>query len=390
MEGVVMTSPRLRPPLPALRPQEAEHEPMPRPACRHRLTPEQVESFGAELDAIRMRVLADLGAEDVAYIRRLIRWQRGLEIAGRGMLQAALLPPLWLGGVTALALSKILDNMEIGHNVMHGQYDWTGDPTLASGTFEWDNVCPGDQWRHSHNFMHHKRTNILGQDRDLGYGVLRISPDQEWRPRDLGNPVYAFLLAALFQWGVMAHDLEIERIQSGERRWDEVRPLIQSMGRKAGRQVLKDYVLFPVLSGPSFLANLAANATANLVRNLWAFAIIFCGHFPDGVEEFARDETIGETRSEWYLRQLCASANIRGGPLFHILSGNLSHQIEHHLFPDLPARRYAQIATEVRAICEKYGLPYNSAGLGRQFGSVIRKIFRLALPGQKKDELCEG
>jgi len=363
---------------------------MPRPACRHRLTPEQVESFGAELDAIRMRVLADLGAEDVAYIRRLIRWQRGLEVAGRGMLQAALLPPLWLGGVTALALSKILDNMEIGHNVMHGQYDWTGDPTLASGTFEWDNVCPGDQWRHSHNFMHHKRTNILGQDRDLGYGVLRISPDQEWRPRDLGNPVYAFLLAALFQWGVMAHDLEIERIQSGERRWDEVRPLIQSMGRKAGRQVLKDYVLFPVLSGPSFLANLAANATANLVRNLWAFAIIFCGHFPDGVEEFARDETIGETRSEWYLRQLCASANIRGGPLFHNLSGNLSHQIEHHLFPDLPARRYAQIATEVRAICEKYGLPYNSAGLGRQFGSVIRKIFRLALPGQKKDELCEG
>jgi len=144
--------------------------------------------------------------------------------------------------------------------------------------------------------------------------------------------------------------------------------------------VLKDYVLFPVLSGPSFLANLAANATANLARNLWAFTIIFCGHFPEGVEEFAREETIGETRGEWYLRQLLGSANIRGGPLFHILSGNLSHQIEHHLFPDLPAHRYAQISEEVRAICEKYGLPYNSAGLGRQFGSVIRKIFRLALP----------
>jgi NADPH-dependent stearoyl-CoA 9-desaturase len=376
-----MTSRRLRSPLPARRAQEAEPEPMPRPALRHQLTPEQVEAFGAELDAIRMRVLADLGAKDVDYIRRIIRWQRGLELAGRGMLQAALLPPLWLGGVTALALSKILDNMEIGHNVMHGQYDWTGDPTLASGTFEWDNVCPGDQWRHSHNFMHHKHTNILGQDRDLGYGLLRISPDQEWRRKDLGNPVYAFLLAALFQWGVMAHDLEVERIQSGERRWGELKPLVQSMGRKAGRQVLKDYVLFPVLSGPSFLANLAGNATANLVRNLWAFAIIFCGHFPDGVEEFAPDETIGETRSEWYLRQLLGSANIRGGPLFHILSGNLSHQIEHHLFPDLPARRYAQIAEEVEAICERYDLPYNSAGLGRQFGSVIRKIFRLALPG---------
>jgi linoleoyl-CoA desaturase len=339
-----------------------------------------VESFGAELDAIRLRVLADLGAEDVDYIRRIIRWQRGLEVAARGMLQLALLPPLWLGGVIALSLSKILDNMEIGHNLMHGQYDWTGDPTLASGTFEWDNVCPGDQWRHSHNFMHHTHTNILGKDRDLGYGVLRISSHQEWSPKDLGNPVYAFLLAVLFQWGVMLHDLEIERIHGGERRWGEVRPLVRAMRRKAGRQILKDYILFPLLSGPSLLANLAANATANLVRNVWAFTIIFCGHFPDGVEEFAPDGAAGETCGEWYLRQLLGSANIRGGPLFHILSGNLSHQIEHHLFPDLPAHRYAQIAEEVQSLCEKYALPYNSAGLGRQFGSVVGKIFRLALP----------
>jgi len=378
-----MMSRRLQPQLPAIRGPETGPEPVGRPALRHHLTAEQVESFGAELETIRLRVLADLGAADVDYIRRIIRWQRGLEVAGRCMLQFALLPPFWLSGVTALSLSKILDNMEIGHNVMHGQYDWTGDPTLASGTFEWDNVCPGDQWRHSHNFMHHKHTNILGQDRDLGYGVLRISSDQEWSPKDLGNPVYAFLLAILFQWGVMLHDLEVERIQSGERGWGDVQPLVQAMGRKAGRQVLKDYVMFPLLSGPSLLANLAANATANLARNLWAFAIIFCGHFPDGVEEFTREETIGETRGEWYLRQLLGSANIRGGPLFHILSGNLSHQIEHHLFPDLPARRYLEISGEVRAICKKYSLPYHSHGLGRQFGSVIRKIFRLALPGRR-------
>ena len=352
------------------------------PALRHHLTPEQVEAFGAEIDAIRMRVLDGLGKHDVDYIRKIIRWQRALEVAGRGMLQFALLPPLWLGGVISLSLSKILDNMEIGHNVMHGQYDWTGDARLASGTFEWDTVCPADQWRHSHNFMHHAFTNIVGRDRDMGYGVLRMSEDQEWSPRDIGNPVYAFLLAALFQWGVMLHDLEVERISKGERRWEEVRPLVRGIARKAGRQTLKDYVLFPLLSGPSFLANLIGNATANLARNLWAFAIIFCGHFPDGVEEFTLEETIGETRGEWYLRQLLGSANIRGGPLFHVISGNLSHQIEHHLFPDLPAHRYADIAKDVRVICEKYGLPYHSAGLGRQFGSVVRKIFRLALPSR--------
>ena len=106
--------------------------------------------------------------------------------------------------------------MEIGHNVMHGQYDWMKDPGLDSKRFEWDTACPGDQWRYSHNYMHHTHTNVLGKDRDIGYGVLRMSEDQPWRPRDLGNPIYATLLMLLFQWGVAVHDLEVERIEAGE------------------------------------------------------------------------------------------------------------------------------------------------------------------------------
>ena len=85
-----------------------------------------------------------------------------------------------------------------------------------------------------------------------------------------------------------------------------------------------------------------------MARNLWAFTIIFCGHFPDGVAQFTEDEADGESRGHWYLRQLLGSANLTGGRLFHLLTGNLSHQIEHHLFPDLPAHRYAEIAPEVR------------------------------------------
>ena len=126
---------------------------------------------------------------------------------------------------------------------------------------------------------------------------------------------------------------------------------------------------------------LTGNLSANLIRNVWSFMIIFCGHFPDGVEEFSEDEVENETRGGWYLRQMLGSANLTGSRLFHILSGNLSHQIEHHLFPDIPAHRYAEIATEVRAICERYGLPYNTGPLHKQFGSVVRKIVRLALPG---------
>jgi NADPH-dependent stearoyl-CoA 9-desaturase len=344
------------------------------------LTDEQFEAFGKELDAIRTRAVAELGERDADYINKVIRVQRGLEVAGRGLLMLGFLPPAWIGGTAALSVSKILDNMEIGHNVMHGQYDWMKDPRLNGKSFEWDTACPGDQWRHSHNYMHHTHTNVQGKDRDIGYGILRMSEDQEWRPYYLGNPVYATLLAAFFQYGVALHDLETERIAAGEATLGEKREMAAEIWQKVRGQWLKDYVLFPALSGPSFPFVLAGNATANLTRNLWSFMIIFCGHFPDGTQEFTEEETENETRGQWYFRQLLGSANLIGGKLFHVTSGNLSHQIEHHLFPDIPAHRYAEISVEVREICERYGIPYNSGPLSKQFGSVVRKIVKLALP----------
>jgi NADPH-dependent stearoyl-CoA 9-desaturase len=354
------------------------------------LTPAQIESFGRELDAIRERVVADLGERDATYIRKVIRAQRGLEVAGRGLMFAGFLPPAWLAGVTALSLSKILDNMEIGHNVMHGQYDWMNDPDLSGKGFEWDTACPADQWRHSHNYMHHTHTNIVGKDRDLGYGILRMSEDQKWHPYYLGNPLYAALLATFFQYGVAFHDLELERITAGKSSLGEKRDMIRSIWNKVRRQTLKDYVLFPVLTGPSLPLTLLGNATANLTRNLWAFTIIFCGHFPDGTQEFTEEETAEETRGEWYHRQLLGSANLTGGKLFHVMSGNLSFQIEHHLFPDVPAHRYAEISVEVREACERYGIPYNTGPLHKQFGSVVRKIVRLALPDRGKKPAADG
>jgi fatty acid desaturase len=353
------------------------------PTPPYGLTADQVEELGRELDKLRNRVRADLGERDAEYIRRVIRLQRGLEIGGRGLLFAGFIPPAWLGGVAALSLSKILDNMEIGHNVMHGQYDWMKDPALDSKRFEWDTACPGDQWRHSHNYVHHTHTNVLGKDRDIGYGVLRMSEDQPWRPRDLGNPVYATLLALLFEWGVAAHDLEMERIEAGEIKLSDKRDILRAIWRKGRRQVLKDYAAFPLLAGPVAPFVFAGNVSANVTRNLWAFMIIFCGHFPEGTHEFSEEQAEGETRGGWYLRQMLGSANLTGSRLFHILSGNLSHQIEHHVFPDIPAHRYAEIATEVREICERYGLPYNTGPLRKQFGSVVKKIFRLALPGRQ-------
>jgi fatty acid desaturase len=351
------------------------------------LTKEQIDAFGAELDAIRQRIISDLGEADADYLRKVVKAQRTFEVVGRALFY---LPPAWPAAVAALSISKILDNMEIGHNVMHGQYDWLGDPAYNSRMFEWDNVCPSEQWKYSHNYIHHTFTNILGKDRDIGYGILRMDEDQPWHPYYLGNPLYAFLLMVFFEWGVAMHDLEVENIVKGTRKLEENKALHAGIMKKVKRQALKDYLLFPALTGPLFPLTFLGNATANLVRNVWAFNIIFCGHFPADVETFTMEETEDESRGQWYLRQLLGSANITGGPLMHVMSGNLSHQIEHHLFPDLPARRYPEIAEEIREICERYGLQYNTGPLHKQLFSVARKICRLALPGKPSARRTAG
>ena len=116
------------------------------------------------------------------------------------------------------------------------------------------------------------------------------------------------------------------------------------------------------------------------MRNLWAYVVIFCGHFPDGAEKFTADVLEEETRAEWYLRQMLGAANFKAGPLLAFSSGNLCYQIEHHLFPDLPSNRYAQIAVRVRALCDKYDLPYTSGSLVHQYLLTLRTIHKLALP----------
>ncbi|HEY4428888.1 MAG TPA: acyl-CoA desaturase [Solirubrobacteraceae bacterium] len=348
-----------------------------------RLSPEQIEQLGRELDAVHDEVFADLGERDSRYIRSTIKLHRHLVLAARALLLGSRRKPLWLAGTAALSLAKILENMEIGHNVMHGQWDWMNDPDINSQTWDWDTASPADAWRHSHNYEHHTFTNIRGKDRDLGYEIMRIDPHQRWHPVYLFQPLYNLLLMGFFEWGVAVHDLNGDAIRSGEKSKEQVLAELKAIGVKARRQIVKDYIAFPLLSRRSFKSTLAANFTANIVRNVWAHSIIFCGHFPDQTYTFSQEEVADETRGGWYVRQLLGAANIDGSPLFHLLAGNLSFQIEHHLFPDMPSSRYAEIAPRVRDICRRYGLPYNTGPLHKQLGTVHRTILRLAFPGGK-------
>jgi fatty acid desaturase len=390
------------------------------------LSDEQLEAIGKEFDQLHDEVRADLGDRDARYINGIIALQRRLVLIGRAELFASRFQPAWWLGMATLSMAKILENMEIGHNVMHGQWDWMNHPVINSQVWDWDTASPKEAWKHSHNYVHHTFTNILGKDRDLGYEIMRIDPNQKWHPVYLLQPIYNVLLMLTFEWGVAVHDLDFEAIRSGEKPMSKVRQELKGIAGKGRLQIQKDYLAWPLLSAAvstgveagvralakrrrsrtdrlrgrlrrprgnewsardSFLgtykATAKANLWANVVRNVWSNAIIFCGHFPDQAYVFTEDEVRDEQPGGRYVRQLIGAANINGSPMFHIISGNLGYQVEHHLYPDMPSSRYGEIAPRVREICKRYGLPYNTGPFSKQWGRVQRTILRLAFPGGK-------
>ncbi len=259
------------------------------------LSEADMEAFGRELDAIRRDVEDSRGERDAAYIRRTIRLQRLLELGGRAVLLGSKYRPAWIAGTAMLSVAKIIENMELGHNVMHGQWDWMNDPEIHSTSWEWDQTGPSEQWKRAHNYSHHTYTNIVGMDDDIGFGILRMTRDEPWKPINLVQPLANIVLATTFEWGIALHDYDAQKQLDGEDEKGLLKsPASRAFARKIAKQVGKDFVLFPALSGPAWKSTLTANATANLVRNLWAYAVIFCGHFPDGAEKF----TIGQFETE--------------------------------------------------------------------------------------------
>ncbi|WAJ47222.1 fatty acid desaturase [Mycobacterium sp. Aquia_216] len=350
------------------------------------LTEADIESLAAELDAIRRGVEDSRGERDARYIRRSIAAQRALEVTGRVLLTAGSRRSAWWGGVLALGVAKIIENMEIGHNVMHGQWDWMNDPEIHSSTWEWDIVAPSKHWRYVHNFMHHKYTNILGMDDDVGFGTLRVTRDQRWTRYNAFNLMYITAMAVAFEWGIALHHLEVGRTFKGKIGREVAIVRLREAGVKAGHQVFKDYVAFPVLTSLSpsatYKSTVKANAVANVIRNVWTHTVIFCGHLPDGAEKFAKSDMVGESTGRWYLRQILGSANFHAGPMLRFMSGNLCHQIEHHLYPDLPSNRLAEISVRVRQVCAKYDLPYTTGPFLLQYAKTLRTIAKLSLPDQ--------
>jgi len=343
----------------------------------------QLAQFQQELDDVRAQVMQNLGEADATYIRRIRGLVQGSAIAGRGLLMFGVGPISWVAGIAALAHAKILENMELGHNILHGQYDFMNDSRFNSKSYSWDMVCAPENWRKTHNVEHHNYTNILGLDNDYGYDLFRLTPKQKWQPSCLFQPISYLVLATHFQWGIAIQDLKLGRLFKGRMSFAQLKKISKPFVKKASSQLVKDYLLFPLLAFWQWPRVLLGNLIANGIRNVWTNAIIFCGHFTTHAQAFTREETRNECRGLWYLRQIQGSSNLEGGRWFHKMTGHLSHQIEHHLFPDMPARRYPEIAPQVQAICEKYGVHYNTGGFWKQYGSVMWRILRYSFPSKR-------
>lgn len=345
---------------------------------------ENYRRFGEELDALKKRTQAKIGEEDLRRVRRLNWFSRSMEVVGRVLIHFSPEPVTFALGVGALWIHKQLQATEIGHTALHGTYDRIEDAgDFHSRKFSWDTPIDEESWREGHNVRHHGNTNVAGRDPDIHFGPIRLTEQtphawhHKWQvPFALGVlfPNFAFWMNLHFT-GLndvfCDNGIETKLDVLPDRSPASKRLAWKRTLRKYAPYYLKNYVLFPVLAGPFWWKVLLGNWLAETMRDVYSAATIFCGHIGDDVHSYEIG-TKSKNRGHWYAMQIRATNNFEVTRPISILCGGLDKQIEHHLFPTFAPERLREIAPEVKAICEKYGVEYKTD----TWGSTLKKAFR--------------
>jgi NADPH-dependent stearoyl-CoA 9-desaturase len=342
---------------------------------------ERIAAFGRAIDEIRHEVEASLGAEDVAHIVRIQKISRRLEVAGRGLIYVSVDPVTFGAGVLALWAHKQLEAIELGHAALHGTYDHLeGAEDFHADKFEWRFPVDEASWRYAHNVRHHQYTNVVGKDPDLRFGITRLSERiaHRWfhalQPASSVATWFTFGLAIQLQSTGML-DLYLHRDVEPEvlpnRDPETVRAAHRAFMRKLVRYYGREYVMFPLLAGPFFPKVLLGNLIAEIGRNFYSGATIYCGHidakdYPEG--------TRARGRGVFYAMQAEAAHDFEVPLPISILCGGLDRQIEHHLFPKLPPNRLREIAPRVRAACEAHGVEYRTGSWPFTLKKALRTL----------------
>jgi len=362
---------------------------------------ERYRSFVAELDELKQRVRARIGADDVAYVTELDRISRATEIVGRALIYTSLEPIAFLVGVGALWIHKQLQTAEIGHSALHGAWDGLpGGERFASETFRWDAPVDEESWRYAHNVRHHGSTNVAGRDPDIRFGPARLTEQTPYSPWHLlAIPFVLTVLCPNFLPVINAHVTGLDDVFANngrpekldflpDRSWKSVRGAAKRAFRKYIPYYLKEYVFFPACAGPFFWKVMLGNWLAETTRNVYTAATILCGHVGDDVASFPAG-TRACSRGEWCAMQVEASQNFEVSLPVSILCGALDRQIEHHLFPTLPPQRLREIAPLVRSICARYGVRYRTDTWASTLGKALSHIARLSRSARPREVAFE-
>jgi linoleoyl-CoA desaturase len=353
---------------------------------------ERMKRFGKAIDAIRAKAEADLGTRDVKRLRRLNWFSRSMEVTGRGLIHFSLEPVTFLAGVGALWIHKQLQAIEIGHTVLHGVYDkLEGGARFNSKRFTWDAPVHEGAWRQGHNVEHHNFTNVAGKDPDMTFGPARFT---EQTPHGfmhrLQFPIILAVMVPNFAFFLNLHFTGLNDIYFGngrarefagetDRSWKAVKAAHRTALQKFVPYYAKNYLFFPLLAGlmfwkvSMFWKVLLGNWMAEVLRDFYTAATIYCGHIGEGVADYP-EGTRAKGRGEWYAMQVESTNNFKVCLPVSILCGGLDYQIEHHLFPKLPPDRLRRIAPEVRAACEAHGITYRS---GTWWGTLKKALVRM-------------
>lgn len=358
---------------------------------------ERYRKLGVELDVVRKRALDQVGEEDVRYVRRLNVFSRCMEALGRVLIHVSLEPLTFSLGVIALWIHKQLQAMEIGHSALHGAYDsLKGAEGFWSKTFRWETPIDEESWRHGHNIRHHGNTNVAGKDPDIEFGPVRIT-EQTPHAREHLWQLLTTLLLIFPNFGFMMN-LHLTGVNDGY--YDRNSPnkldpaAERARHRAAWSRALRKYVpyylwnygFFPALAGAMFWKVMLGNYLAELMRDLYSAATIYCGHIGEDVKSYPMGKK-ARGRGEWYAMQVEASNNFKVSLPVSVLCGGLDYQIEHHLFPTLPPHRLRQIAPEVRAICERHGVRYHSDTWGRTLFRAFAHVAHLSKQGGARETM---
>ena len=350
------------------------------------------EAFARDLQALRGELEASVGPEDQAHFQKIERWGRVCSVLGYAT--AWLVPnPL---SAALIAQGNTARWTMMAHHVTHRGYDRVpGMPEHATGRrfatgwrrfIDWPDWIHPDDWRHEHNILHHGRTGETA-DPDL------VEHNTEWLRRSsmplwTKYGVVAFFACTwkftyyapntFFEWR------RAERRRAGSPEEVNTPPLLTAFnpltpqGRDFWRTCLLPYAalrfgvlpaLFAPLGAWAVFSVFANSVFAELLTNLQSFAIIAPNHAGDDLYRF---EGRAEGHAAFAVRQVVGSVNYAtGGDVTDFLHGFLNYQIEHHLWPTLPMRKYQEAQPRVKALCEKHGVPYVQEGLLRRVGKLV-------------------